>query len=42
MIQQGKEGDKFWEMFFQNSNRAYQDNLYGKVVEWDRLIIDLS
>jgi hypothetical protein len=42
VIQQGKEDDRFWNLFFSSGEKPPTSSLYGSVAEWDRLIIDLA
>ena len=41
-VEQGQEDDQFWQMFFKNQQVPPTNKLYGNVVEWDRLLIDLE
>ena len=40
IVEQGKEANDFWALFFGNSQKSNQ--LYGNVNEWNQILIDVS
>lgn len=42
IVEQGSEGAAFWQLFFSNGAVPSGDKLYGRVIEWDKMMIDVS